>query len=192
MQFQELKCLETLFKYLNNKFLLKCICEEVIVDKLVLTSLKRIFRQLIGTLHNLNKVIDKFLGDWQKFNTVKNLLEISEKVENLVNLRNGIYMIIANIAKDDEITNLPELQLVAKDIIDILALCIKPFYANTKIRRILIQLDEKDQEPKRVISYTHKLIIWHLVELLRSLYQMAVANGKRRKSGRLVQIEKIE
>ena len=98
----------------------------------------------------MTKAKDKYVDEWAKSDAAKILLDLSKRlgedgVEN-PSIRNSIYMTVANIASEDEIESLKDIQLVLKEIIYIFSMCVKQFkkglcdYLFKRLRLIVLNI----------------------------------------------------
>jgi hypothetical protein len=125
----ETNAIQVLLKFVTNEFFLNVLAGKVEVNKKYATLVKNLVRISLGSLHNMAKVNDKYIDEWNRSNAAKTLLDLSKRlgdegVEN-PSIRNSIYMTVASIASEDEIESLKDIQLVLKEIIYIISMCVK-------------------------------------------------------------------
>ena len=125
----ETNAIQVLLKFVTNEFFLNVLAGKIKVNKKYATLMKNLVRISLGSLHNMAKVNDKFVDEWNRSNAARTLLDLSKRlgdegVEN-PSIRNSIYMTVASIASEDEIESLKDIQLVLKEIIYIISMCVK-------------------------------------------------------------------
>ena len=125
----ETNAIKILLKYVTNDFFINILAGKLEINKKHATLIKNLVRISLGSLHNMTKAKDKYVDEWNRSNGAKMLLDLSKRlgdegVEN-PSIRNSIYMTVANIASDDEIESLKDIQLVIKEIIYIIGMCVK-------------------------------------------------------------------
>jgi hypothetical protein len=148
--------------------------EKIEMDKKVKANLRHIYKSSLGALHNLSRFKDKYTEDWNEVNATRSLMDMSEKlIETNSNFINSIYLIIANIASDQEIDSLSKIEKVVKELILIISKCIAPLNGDKEVKRMKVQLEEGEGYID-VIEIIYKFIKWHLVEMFAALYHLAV------------------
>ena len=112
---QNKNCLETLFSFIDNESLID------FNDDNFTYSLNDVFDNVICTLYNLSRLQPKFLEEWNAQNPVDKSLKFLEKAGKDFKLM--IYVLIANVANDDQIKTLPELKNAIEEISNIIKEC---------------------------------------------------------------------
>jgi len=146
----ETNAIHILLKYITNEFFLDVLAGRIQLNKKCATLLKNLIRISLGSLHNMTKAKDKYVDEWARSNAARILLDLSKRlgedgVEN-PSIRNSIYMTVANIATEDEIESLKDIQLVLKEIIYIFSMCVKQFkkglsdYSFKRLRLIVFHI----------------------------------------------------
>ena len=130
----------------------------------------------------MSQVNHKYADKWNAVNATKTLMNLAnrlaEETAGKQSMRNSIYMIVANIASDEEIESLKDIDLVVKEIIHVIALCTKQLKKRPEdVKRVKIQINvEGVDTPVNVIRVCYRSIIWHGIELLNACYHMAVCD----------------
>lgn len=175
IHFHEIKGLEVLFKFITNESIIRIVSKKQPFDLDLLTLLQGIIRTILGTVHNLAKVNKKFQNYWTSLKSTNVFLNLIEQFESIENLRNISYMVIGEIASDQEISTLPQIHLVLEHLIKITIKMVSQFLIENKpVFRIKIQLDENEQEYKQVLATNYKGILWNIYEILMTIYKLSV------------------
>ncbi|RNA36713.1 hypothetical protein BpHYR1_013375 [Brachionus plicatilis] len=93
---------------------------------------------IVNALYNLSRLQHKFLDEWNIHDPVDKCLKFLVKAGNSFKL--VIYVLVANIASDDQIKTLPELKMAIENISEIIRECASSLDSDKEIQRIKLSV----------------------------------------------------
>lgn len=112
-----------LFDFIKNEQLSDYLAENI-TKKMTSYLLKDCYEGVIGSLHNLSRLENRFKSIWNGCDALNSCIKFSDKLGPIdEHYRFYVYMIIANIATDKQIDTLPEIKIAIKSISDLIKNC---------------------------------------------------------------------
>lgn len=176
-KFHEYDGIRVLTNYVgSNKLLDYYVKESEKNDKTNFKTLNTIVRGSIGSFVNLSRVYDSFTFQYETEKCVEKIINFSQKLKDIFDNRMSAYVVLASICNDQEIDKFSDLKLVIPEIVDLIRKCSNLLKPDNKknLKRFKVQLDEDKDDVYKICKIDYKGTTWHLVELLNSLYHMAV------------------
>jgi hypothetical protein len=174
-KFHEYDGIRVLTKYVTENTLLDYFVElSKKEDKTNFKNLNTIVRGSIGSFVNLCRSYDSFTYQYEKEQCVEKIINFSHKLKDIHDFRMSSYIVLASICNDQEIDKFSELKQVIPEIANLIRKCSNSLKEKKVLHRFNVQLDEDSDEIYQICKINFKGTTWHLVELLNSLYHMAV------------------
>jgi hypothetical protein len=111
------------FEFIRNEIVSDYLIQNL-TKKMSSSLLKDCYEGIIGCIHNLSRVNYRFRSMWNEFDAVKSCIRFSEKLGPVdPHYRFYVYMILANIATDEQIDTLQEIKVSTQNITELIKAC---------------------------------------------------------------------
>jgi hypothetical protein len=174
-KFHEQNGVQVLLSYLKSDKLTKNyvrLSNTPLAQEFVLIN--GILRSSLGTLLNLSRVYEQYKEIWKESGAVRTLFAYSNKTKEINDNRIASYIAIANIVDDEEMDGFGEYEQVLPEIVKMISMCTKAIKENINLKRVKLQVDELSETTQEVCCVRVMDTEWHIVELLKAIYHMAV------------------
>ncbi|RNA00999.1 hypothetical protein BpHYR1_043720 [Brachionus plicatilis] len=169
----EMEGIQVLIDIVTDKNLIGILSKTIECKQTIFNSVELFLKYILGSLHNLAKISPKYMNLWRNADSVNRLIDLSNKVNSLVSIKNVCYITVALLATDKEIENLQEITEVTAFLTKTINKCVLQYLDPLKILRTEIQLND-DNVYHSIISVSAHGILWSLTELVQALYALAI------------------
>ena len=165
-KFHDEKGTKAILNYLNN---------DILMDKL-----PAINDSILIILVNVTPIADNRQKDFEKYKIVSIIEKLLKTCKNNQNLMR-MYVMLANIVKDKEISNLPNIQQALKCFATETENFVNQISTKRTITRISIDVESDESDKPIIMNVFQNWTGWHVFEILHAVTRLAVNDETKSK-----------